>query len=286
MQAFSIILMIWLYAVSVAGFLYIILMQLGIDFSPMYFSLIISMIGAGLGILIYFISILKHQIRVYIVAITTSIILLLIPISYLISGIAGLIFLAEVGFFFILSAVPIVSVYSLIKCLKSVFFASAAGIMVFYFILILLAKAKPDAMVPFYSDSQVELLLLFFILFICFIELGVTSMYFKSANDKMTPNENFDKRMLSRFNSVTNRYLVYMAIFLLVCYIFTIFLLWNANYIKMEEFMGVTLNSAYGVILLVTFTVIGSFLFWLLIPREKIKNNTFNEPAHTNINEK
>ena len=50
--------------------------------------------------------------------------------------------------------------------------------------------------------------------------------------------------------------------------------------------MGVTLNSAYGVILLVTFTVIGSFLFWLLIPREKIKNNTFNEPAHTNINEK
>jgi len=92
--------------------------------------------------------------------------------------------------------------------------------------------------------------------------------------------------MLSRFNSVTNRYLVYMAIFLLVCYIFTIFLLWNANYIKMEEFMGVTLNSAYGVILLVTFTVIGSFLFWLLIPREKIKNNTFNEPAHTNINEK
>ncbi len=286
MQALSIVILIWLYAVAVMGFLNIILLQMGLDYSSAYFSIVISSIGAGLGVLFYVLSFLKHQIKIYIVSITMTVILFLVPLSYIISGLHGLAFLAVVGFFFIMSAVPIVSVYSLLKSQKPVFLASAAGIMIFYFVIILLAKAKPDTLVPFYSDSQVELLLLFFISFICFIELGVTSMYFKSVKNKMTPNENIDETMLSRFNSVSNRYLIYMSIFLVLCYTITIILLWNANYIKIDEFMGITLNSAYGVILLVTFTVIGAFLFWLLIPREKIKNNTFNDPALTNINQK
>jgi hypothetical protein len=50
--------------------------------------------------------------------------------------------------------------------------------------------------------------------------------------------------------------------------------------------MGVNLSSPYGIMLLVAFIVIGAFIFWLLIPREKPKNNTFNHPNPTNINKK
>lgn len=279
------IILIWLYAVAVMGFIHIILIQLNIGFSSSYLSIMLSLIGICLGILFYYLSFLKSKTKMYISLIVGMFIIILIPSSYLVAGVTALKYLGIIGFFFVMSAVPLISVYALLKNQKLVFYASALGLMIFYFIIILLAKAKPDTLVPLYSENQIELLLLFFISFICFIELGSTSIYFDNVVSKMSPNEDINETMLSRFNKVYNRYVLQISIFLILCYAVSVVLLWNTNLINFEELMGINLSSAYGVILLVAFTVSGAFVFWYLIPREK-RSNTFNDPNFTNINEK
>lgn len=286
MKAILMILLIWLYAVSILGFIYIILIQLNYDFSATYLSIILSVIGLLLGFGFYYLSFLNDKNKLYFSLFAFFTIVVLIISSYLLFGLDGLKYLGIIGFFFVMSAVPLISVYSILKNQKIVFYASAIGLMVFYFILILLAKVKPDTMVPFYYENQIELLLLFFMSFIFFLDIGSNSIYFTSVLSKITPNESVDNQMLSRFNIVVNKYILQISIFLLLCYLGSIVLLWNTHLINFEEILGLNLSSAYGVILLATFTLVGSLIFWYMIPREKNKSNTFNDPNFSNINEK
>ena len=285
LQALPTILVIWLYAVAMMGFNYIILKQLNINFSSAYLSIILSSIGVALGIVFYFLSNLKSNTKFIISIISTIVLVMVVLIGYIFGGILALQYLGVIGFFFLMSTIALISVYAILKNQKMVFFSSALGLMFFYFILILLSKAKPDTFIPFYTDEQVELLLLFFILFIFYIELGSISIYFKNVVKKMTPNQEIDELMIKRFNKVFNRYVFFISIFLITSYLITLMLLLNANFIEINEIMGINLSSAYGVILLVSFTFLGAILFWILIPREKTTNNSFNEPKITNINE-
>jgi len=285
LQALPTILVIWLYAVAMMGFNYIILKQLNINFSSAYLSIILSSIGVALGIVFYFLTNLKSNTKFIISIISTRVLVMVVLIAYIFGGILALQYLGVIGFFFLMSTIALISVYAILKNQKMVFFSSALGLMFFYFILILLSKAKPDTFIPFYTDEQVELLLLFFILFIFYIELGSISIYFKNVIKKMTPNQEIDELMIKRFNKVFNRYVFFISIFLITSYLITLMLLLNANFIEINEIMGINLSSAYGVILLVSFTFLGAILFWILIPREKTTNNSFNEPKITNINE-
>ena len=285
LQALPTILVIWLYAVAMMGFNYIILKQLNINFSSAYLSIILSSIGVALGIVFYFLTNLKSNTKFIISIISTIVLVMVVLIGYIFGGILALQYLGVIGFFFLMSTIALISVYAILKNQKMVFFSSALGLMFFYFILILLSKAKPDTFIPFYTDEQVELLLLFFILFIFYIELGSISIYFKNVIKKMTPNQEIDELMIKRFNKVFNRYVFFISIFLITSYLITLMLLLNANFIEINEIMGINLSSAYGVILLVSFTFLGAILFWILIPREKTTNNSFNEPKITNINE-
>jgi len=286
MQALPIILLIWLYAVAIIGFIDIMLTQANIGFSSTIISIILSILGVSLGLIFYLLSLLKSTTKMYITISAIGVILLLILAVYLIGGLGSLVLLGIIAFFFVISSIPLIAVYSLLKSQKMVFFASAIGLIVFYFILVLLDKIKPDTLVPLYSETQLELLLLFFVLFICFVELGSSSIYFKNSITKMIPNKNIDESMIKRYNQVFNNYIVHMSIFLVFSYIVTIFLLWNANVISINNFMDIDLNSAYGIILLVCLILIGAFIFWFFIPREKTTKNTFNNPRFSNINEK
>ena len=286
MQALPIILLIWLYAVAIIGFIDIMLTQANIVFSSTIISIILSILGVSLGLIFYLLSLLKSTTKMYITISAIGVILLLILAVYLIGGLGSLVLLGIIAFFFVISSIPLIAVYSLLKSQKMVFFASAIGLIVFYFILVLLDKIKPDTLVPLYSETQLELLLLFFVLFICFVELGSSSIYFKNSITKMIPNKNIDESMIKRYNQVFNNYIVHMSIFLVFSYIVTIFLLWNANVISINNFMDIDLNSAYGIILLVCLILIGAFIFWFFIPREKTTKNTFNNPRFSNINEK
>lgn len=274
MQLVPIILLIWLYAVAVMGLINIVLTELQISFSAIYLSIILSLVGVVLGLLFYFLSFLKSKVKIYISITTTIIILLIILIAYLLAGIFGLQFLGLIGFLFIISSVPLVSVYSLLKKQKITFLASGIGIMFFYVFIVILGKLKEGTMVPLYTPYQIELLLLFFVLFLCFLELGSISIYFNNSVDKMMPNKEIDYAALSRFNIVINRYIFHIVLLLILCYVCTILLFWNTSYIGIGDFIGINLSSAYGVLVLVTLSVVSAFVFWLLIPREKVEKSS------------
>lgn len=262
-----------IYTLAVMGFLEIFLILFGINYSSFYISLILSIIGIGLGFLFYGGSLLKSSIKSYIVIGTLGAILLLILLTYLVAGVSALIelfvLLAKIGFFFLLCTIPLIGVYSILKRQRNVILSSGAGILFFFFFVIILSKANSNFVVPFYSANQIEILLLFFLLFICFLELGVTSIYFGSVINKMAPNEDSDETMLLRFNRVFNRYLIQISIILVLCYVLSLFIVWYSKDISSGEFMGINLSSGSGVFLLVLFTIIGAFVFWYLIPHEK-----------------
>jgi ribose/xylose/arabinose/galactoside ABC-type transport system permease subunit len=113
-------------------------------------------------------------------------------------------------------------------------------------------------------------------LFICFLEMGSTSIFFNSIITKMAPQGDGDETMLSRFSNVFNRYLVYTFIVLILCYAVTIVLFNYNDYVISStpgEIMGIDLGSIYGIWLLVIIMIASAFMFWYLIPREKTKTS-------------
>ena len=65
MQAIAIIILVWVYAVSVMGFLTVFSTLLGLGNSPMQLSIILSLFGVGLGFVFYGLSFLKTTIKSY-----------------------------------------------------------------------------------------------------------------------------------------------------------------------------------------------------------------------------
>ena len=130
----------------------------------------------------------------------------------------------------------------------------------------------PVFTIPFYSPDEILKLLLFFILFLMYLELGVNLTYFNSMIRKMTPTEYIDEVMLARFNQVVNRYLIQVPAALILVYLISIIFFWNSDLISTHELMGIRLTSGFGIFLLVIFSILGSFLFWYLIPHEKTKS--------------
>ena len=258
---------------AVMGFVEIFLKPFGINISALYLSLILSMVGILLGFLFYGLSLLKSSVKSSIKIAIMGAILLLIVFTYLVVGLYALIelfiLLAKIGFFLMMCIVPIVGVYSILKKQRNVLLSSAVGILFFFFFVIILSKLGGDLPIPFYSENQITMLLLFFLLYICFLELGVTSIYFGSVVNKMAPNEASDETMLLRFNKVFNRYLIQISIILVLCYLLSLFLLSNSDIFYSGELMGVDLSSNYGIFLLVFFILASAFVFWYLIPREK-----------------
>jgi hypothetical protein len=167
------------------------------------------------------------------------------------------------------------AVYGMLKKQRSLLMVSGAGILFFFFLVVLLSKGQNDSLLPLYSENQVPLLMLFFILFLCFLELGSTSIFFKSAVDKMTLNKDNDEKLFLRFNRVSNRYIVYISLVLILCYVLSMFILWEKGYellFNSEGILGVGFGSVFGILFLTVLTVVGAFIFWYLVPREKTKS--------------
>ena len=91
MQAISIIILIWIYSVAVVGFVKIFSKILEINYDVTYFSVIISLVGVGLGLLFYGISMLNKNIENFVITGVPAFILILIISTYLIADIFALI---------------------------------------------------------------------------------------------------------------------------------------------------------------------------------------------------
>jgi len=270
MQIIALATLLWLYAVALQGLVEIFSPLLGFDYDPLYLSFIFSVVGIGLGLLFYAISLLKPAIKRYIKIGIPAVICLLLIGTLIGGGIPAFaelfILFVKIGFGLMLCAVPLTGAYGLFKKQRTHILTAGIGTLFFFFFTkILLGEFV-------FSVSQIELFLLFFILFICFLELGSTSTFFSSIIDKMTPHEEGDETMLSRFSTVFNRYLVYTFIMLFFCYVITFVFFTSDGYtilFSSAEIMNIDLSSIYGIWLLVIIAIIGALIFWYLIPREK-----------------
>lgn len=273
MQAISISILAWIYSVSVMGFLYVFSEIVGLSTPAFELSIFLSLFGVGLGFIFYGLSYLKTQIKNYVVFGIMGIIFLIILITYASFGLSVLIelllLLIKIGFFLSMCSVPIIGVYAIMKKQKNALYSSAVGILFLYFFILIMSRIIPVFTVPFYSSEEILLLLLFFILVMIYVELGTNIVYFDSVIQKMSPTEESNEFMFTRFNNIVNRYLFQVPLVLILVYILSVFFFWNREIISSEELFGIRLNSGLGIIILVIFAIAGSFISWYLIPREK-----------------
>lgn len=279
MQAISFTILIWVYAIAVYGFIKIFSTLLELNYDLNYFSITISLVGVGLGLIFYKIALLSRAIKNYILIGIPAFILILIVSTYIIAGVDALFglftFLLKILVIVIMCIIPTAAVYSILNKQKSLLLVTGAGILFFFFLVIILSKAKNDVLLPLYSESQVAILILFFVLFLCFLELGTASIFFKSATDKMALNKNYDNRLFLGVNRILNRYITNIAIVLSLCYFLSLLIIWSTNYnvfFNSEGMLGVDFSSVYGVLFLISLTLAGAFILWYLVPREKQKS--------------
>jgi hypothetical protein len=256
-----------LYTVAVWGFVDIFSDLLELSYSSLHVSFLLSFIGIGLGVLFYYVSILKSNVKGYIITGIVIFISIIFVIPYFQLKIDALkesvLLLIKTGLFLGLCTIPITGVYALLKKQKDTLLASGLLIM-FFFCYIRFLKGS-----FVFTTNQIELFILFFITFLCFLELITKLFYFDSVVRRITPNEvNYDVVLL-RFNKVFNRYFAYLSIFFVSCYLLTIFIFWNNTSIGLfnaERVIGIDFSSVHSTFILVTLLIISMFIFWFLAP--------------------
>ena len=124
-----------IYAISIIGFLRLIITPFGIDYEPNILALIISAIGIGFGFIFYFLSLLKSSIKSTIFVGITGFILLIIILIYFSMGLQTLftfvLALIKFGFFMLMFMIPAIGVYSLFKKQKTALILSGGGALFF-----------------------------------------------------------------------------------------------------------------------------------------------------------
>ncbi len=242
----------------------------------MTLAFILSTIGLMLAILFYFTSKLQKTIKIGIsTAISISISIIVLSTYFLYNFqifLDTILTLIKIGLILGLCSIPLFGVYGIIKNQKNVFLTSGLGVFVFFFIVILFSKFQGAKLITFYTENQIPLLLLFFTSIIACLESGTTSIFYKESYQKITSNDIFDENILLRTSKTLNRYIaIISAAFLLIFTLSTLFLMDNIMNLLTpgEKLLGVELNSVYGILILVSLTLIGAFLLWLLIPNEK-----------------
>lgn len=277
MQILTILLLIWISGVSTYGFLELFLKILQLNYQTNTLALALALFGIGIGFLFYFLSKLNSKTKNTIITGFLMFITILIVSYYFIDGIQGLAFimttLIKIMLFYLICTVPMVGVMSLLNKQKNVFIFTGVSAIFFYFFIIFLIQFRPEISIPFYSTNELELLLLYFIVLIAFLEIGIMSMNYSDVIKKMTKYQTYDEYLLKKSNSVLNKYMIMIGGVLSLCYLLTYLLLISPDNILFNtgELIGIDLRSLYGILILVTFTIVCIFLFWYIIPKEKIK---------------
>lgn len=271
MYGLTIGLLIWLYATALKGLVVIFSPLIGSTYDATTLAFLFSMVGAVLGLAFYGLSLLKPKIKRYLKIGVPSSIGLIILGSYVFFGAQAFvdvfIFFIKVGFGLILATISLIGVYGLFKKHRTTVLAAGAGIVFFFFFTRVLMGEFVFAV------TQVETLLLFFILLICYLELGTSSLFYSNVFGKIVPHDEGNEQMIKRFSSVMTNYFVFVFFALAICYVVTFSLYSYRSVIVSSapgKLLGIDPGSIYGFWMLVVMIVIGAFLFWYFIPREKV----------------
>ena len=272
-----IILLLWLYALSIQGLVDLFTIPLGLPYSPFLLSLLFSCGGIILGFLVYAGSKLQRSTTLMIeigIPLGLGVFLLLIGLLYPIEMFLDVaLFLLKVGLGLILCAVPLVGIYGLLKKEKNIVLASGFGLIFFFFFTRLLLKNVV------FIEQNIMLLLLFFICFIVYLELATRLIFFMTALSKLTRAAKPDALLLQRYNHVFNVYLLFVSILFTSVYLLSIGITSSGMDLFLftgDELFSVSLATFAGMILLVCILLAAVWVIWGMIPREKPQD----QPAH------
>lgn len=272
MQAIFLILLTIIYSFVVLGFVDIFFELLEIPLPPFYISVVITMSGFGLGIVSYVLSKLKTNVKNYIITAIFILISIVFFVPYLQLRLNALeesaLFLLRIGIFFGLCAIPSTVVYAFLKKQKDILFSSIILIMFFFCYIRFLTGDFS------FLTNDISLLILFFVTYLCFIELINKSFYFKSTISRIKADNEENKVAIKNLNKVMNRYFVYLAFFYGSCYLFTYFIFFNnisIGLFNIEAIIGSDINSLNITLFLVILFLISMFIFWLVAPMKKNK---------------
>jgi len=204
-------LLVLLYTLVVSGFIGIFYDLLKIPIPIIYLSLLISLAGGGLGISFFIISALKKNIKNYIITTIIILIIIVFALPYLQLRLDALeesvMLLLGIGIFFGLCSLPATIVYAHLKNKKDILIISSILIMFFFFYIRFL---KGDFS---YLTNEIPILILFFLTFLCYIELGNKSFYYKSLIKRIKPQNEDNDIALINLNKVMNKYFIYLFVF-------------------------------------------------------------------------
>ena len=272
MKILTILLLVITFSISISRFLEIFNISNIIPIDIFILGILITLMGLGFGVFSYFLS--NYPKRGFVILIIVGSIFLILFLTYAIFGfqLFATLFVNVVifGFLFLMSTIPMIGIYSIFKKQKKALYASGFGI-IFFFIFHRFFEwfaERPIGMI----DTEIITNIMFFIMFITYLELGSRAINFNMITYKMTPNENPDESLLQRYNHFINRYIIIMASVLLTSFFISAILIINSAMIALDDFIGLDFSSVNGILFLVMISLICAVVFWYVIPREKIEN--------------
>jgi hypothetical protein len=235
-------------------------------------SFVFAIVGVMLGFLYVLVIRLSHQTQRYLRIVIFTSYPLLLCITYLAFGLREFfevcVFLLKVMFGFILCLMPMTVTYGIIKKNKSAVIAPSLGIILFFFFSVSFAGEGSLTI----TSENIWLFILFFILYLLFIELSLTMIDFSLMVDKLAPQNIANSFLLQRFTLVLHSYYRFLGVMIIGGFLATggvyLFkeLLVSSNPV---DFLGIQIDSLVGIVFFVMITVLGVLLFWFFSPRKK-----------------
>ena len=272
----SLALLLWINAVAMMILVKPVAVLLGFTPDPMYLSVLLSLIGIVLGFTVFGFTYLPHRMRRYLkIGLFTGYPLLLL-ITYLIFDLKVffeiVLSMIKLLLVVLLCSIPLMITYGILKKSRVTIVAPSLGMISLFF----LTRAISGSFAI--SVNELWLFILFFLLYLLFLELTTGTIYFSSIVEKITPQKHENEFLLERFTLVFHSYILYLTVSLILCFVFTesIVLLKDAFLSANNVIVfGVNLRSLSGLYLCVVLTSLGVFLFWLLAPMRKTRILSF-----------
>ena len=250
-----------------------------IDFSPWIISIAITSSGCAIGVLLYFVSKSKklpkkYNAKDYAVItsqITLAILLMTLYASFILMNgnlqIAINFAFGVVGGLIYFTFVPIISFYSILKKEKKMFLFSGIELLMFYLVLVISSNLT-NIQLNFISNSSLELILIF-VLFLIYFEVGLKSLTFDIMINKITQNKTYEnENSLQGFNKVFNKYILFISIFVILSFLFS-YILYQTNFLSdISKNLGLKIGSMESLIIFTILVLIGPLVYWAYFSNE------------------
>ena len=250
------------------------------NLTPLYLSVILTILGVSIGAIVYKISLSKrlpsgykskdYMIMAFEIIIVTLLISIYLTYALVENNLEKAVYFVftVIGMPILFIMVPVISIYSILKKELKIFILSGINFLSFY-IFIIIAEGLIDGSRKF-SPVNYHETLLFFIIFMILIELGLRIISFESIIERITQDRQYiNKKLIAGFNRVFNKYILVLFTFILLSYFITQFFVQIESFSIILENFGLQMGSIQSIILFTGLAILITLFFWFYGPKEK-----------------